>query len=200
MQFLKLMLAFAPWLAFLFIAHDSLFRLKVGLIVALILSIVMGVMKLHRGVILWVGLAFFSCSTLAVVWLENVWTVRHMGILANSAMALATWYTVAVKRPFTMDYARDTTPQALWSHPAFLRTNMIITSVWGLCFTLNTGLAWHKMSQHDLPDWGYEVISYTFLLLCAIISTWYPAYLKHQRTAQTGGASLEIEKKSKGPG
>jgi len=183
MQFLKLLLGFAPWLAFLFIAHGSLFRLKVGLIIALLLSIIMGLMKLHRGVILWVGLVFFSVSTLAVVWLENMWTMRHMGILANSAMALATWYTVAVKRPFTMDYARDNTPQALWSEPAFLRTNMIITSAWAACFTINAVLAWHKMSRHDLPDWGYEVISYTFMLLCALISTWYPAHLKRQRAA-----------------
>ena len=184
MQFLKLLLGFAPWLAFLFIAHDSLFRLKVGLIVALLLSIVMGLMRLHRGVILWVGLVFFSCSTLAVVWLENMWTMRHMGILANSAMALATWYTMAVKRPFTMDYAREHTDPALWSHPAFLRTNMIITSAWASCFTINAFVAWHKMSLHNLPDWGYEVISYTFMLLCAITSTWYPAHLKRQRAAQ----------------
>jgi hypothetical protein len=60
MFFLKLILAFAPWLAFLIIAHGSLFRLKLGLIVALVLSIGMGVARLHRGVILWVGLVFFA--------------------------------------------------------------------------------------------------------------------------------------------
>lgn len=189
MQFLKLLLGFAPWLAFLFIAHDSLFRLKVGLVVALLLSIAMGLMRLHRGVILWVGLIFFSASTLAVIWFENMWTVRHMGILANSAMAVATWYTVLVKRPFTMDYARDHTPPELWSHPAFLHTNLIITSAWSLCFTLNAVVAWHKMSLHSLPDWQYEAISYTFMLLCAMTSTWYPAYLKRQRAALAGTAS-----------
>ena len=38
MSFLKLLLAFLPWLSFLVIAHGSLFRLKLGLVVALILS------------------------------------------------------------------------------------------------------------------------------------------------------------------
>ena len=184
MQFLKLLLGFAPWLAFLFIAHGSLFRLKVGLVVALVLAVVMGLMRLHRGVILWVGVVFFSASTLVVIGFEDMWTVRHMGVLANSAMALATWYTVAVKRPFTMDYARDHTPQALWSSPAFLRTNLIITSAWSTCFTLNAGLAWHKMALHRLPDWGYEVISYALMLSCAILSTWYPAHLKRRQAAQ----------------
>lgn len=185
MQFLKLLLGFAPWLAFLFIAHGSLFRLKVGLIVALVLAVAMGLMRLHRGVILWVGLVFFSVSTLAVIGFEDMWTVRHMGVLANGAMAVATWYTVAVKRPFTMDYARDHTPPELWSHPTFLRTNQIITSAWATCFTLNAGLAWHKMALHRLPDWGYEAISYTLLLSCAVLSTWYPAHLKRRRAAPT---------------
>jgi hypothetical protein len=184
MQFLKLLLGFAPWLAFLFIAHGGLFRLKVGLVVALVLAVVMGLMRLHRGVILWVGLIFFGVSTLLVIGFEDMWTVRHMGVLANSAMALATWYTVAVKRPFTMDYARDHTPPELWSHPTFLRTNLIITSAWSTCFTLNAVLAWHKMALHQLPDWGYEVISYALLLSCAILSTWYPAHLKRQRAGQ----------------
>ena len=49
-------MAFAPWLAFLIIAQGSLLRLKLGLVVALALSVVMGVTRLHRGIILWVGL------------------------------------------------------------------------------------------------------------------------------------------------
>jgi hypothetical protein len=52
MSFLKLLLSFAPWISFLIIAQGSLPRLKIGLIVALLISIGMGVARLHRGVIL----------------------------------------------------------------------------------------------------------------------------------------------------
>ena len=48
MSLLKLLLAFAPWLSFLIIARGSLFNLKLGLTVALVLSVVMGVARLHR--------------------------------------------------------------------------------------------------------------------------------------------------------
>lgn len=61
MGILKLLLAFAPWLAFLFIAHGSLLRLKIGLVVALALSVVMGVTRLHRG--LSSGWAWFSSAS-----------------------------------------------------------------------------------------------------------------------------------------
>ena len=59
-MFFKLILAFSPWLAFLLIAHDSLFRLKLGLAVGLVLSVVMGITRLHRGDHLMGGIDFLQ--------------------------------------------------------------------------------------------------------------------------------------------
>ncbi len=39
LPFLRLLLAFAPWIAFLIFAQGSLFRLKFGLAIALTLSV-----------------------------------------------------------------------------------------------------------------------------------------------------------------
>ena len=78
-MFFKLLLAFSPWLAFLFIASGGLFRLKLGLAVGLVLCVVMGITRLHRGVILWVGLLFFSSALLAVAGFNSMWTAKHMG-------------------------------------------------------------------------------------------------------------------------
>lgn len=181
MPFLKLILGFAPWLAFLIIAHDSLFRLKLGLVVALVLSLIMGILRLHRGIILWVGLAFFSSATVAVVFLENMWTVRYMGILSHGALAIATWYTLAVKRPFTMDYARAHTDPSIWNHPEFLRTNMIVTLVWALCFTGGALVAWIKMEWRGLPDWEYELVSYALMFFGVVFTNAYPAFVRQKR-------------------
>ncbi len=184
MAFFKILLAFAPWLSFLFIAHGSLFRLKLGLVVALILSIVMGVARLHRGIILWVGLAFFTFSSVAVVLLNHMWTVKHMGLLASGTLAASTWLTIAIRKPFTLDYAREHTPPSLWESPFFIRTNIIITSVWGMVFTINTVLAWGKMEHFVLPEWGYEVLSYIFMLGSAAFTTWYPNFVRNRQESE----------------
>jgi hypothetical protein len=181
LSFLKLLLAFAPWLSFLVIAQGSLLRLKLGLVVALVLSVVMGLSHLHRGVILWTGLTFFSYATIAVALLNDVWTARHMGVLANGALALASWLTIAVRKPFSLDYAREHTDPSLWNTRAFIRTNVVITSAWALVFTVNTVLAWGKMVQFILPEWGYEVISYSLLIVTAAMTIWYP---NHRRRIQ----------------
>ncbi len=187
MQVVKLVLAFAPWLAFLLIAQGSMLRLKAGLLVALSLCVVMGLARLHRGIILWVGLLFFSAATLAVVGFENLWTVQYMGILANGTLACSTWLTVALKKPFTLEYSREHTAPSLWNDPLFIRSNMLITSAWGLAFTLNAVLAWGKLERLVLPEWGYEVVSYSILAATVAFTTWYPKALRQRRLSAQGG-------------
>ncbi len=187
MSFFKLLLAFAPWISFLIIARDSLFRLKLGLVVALVLVVVMGITRLHRGVILWAGLVFFTYATAAVVVLNNMWTAQHMGVMANGALAVSTWLTIAIRKPFTLDYAREHTDPSLWDNPLFIRANVVIASVWGLAFSVNTLLAWGKMKHFILSELGYEVISYTLLIGTAVFTTWYPNYLRRRRELEERG-------------
>jgi hypothetical protein len=184
MSFFKMLLSFAPWLSFLIIAHGSMFRLKVGIIVAAILSVVMAVTKLHRGVIMWVGLLFFSYAIVAVLFMNNMWTVRHMGVLANGALALGTWAGIVFKRPFTLEYAREHTDPSLWNNPLFLKTNYLLTSIWAAVFSINAGMALQRMTHPVLPALAYELISYTLLILAMFFSTWYPKYLAQKRIAE----------------
>ncbi len=180
MQFLKLLFGFAPWIAFLAIAQGSLFRLKAGLIVAAVLTVAMAVLRLHRGAIMWVGLAFFTYASVAVLLFNHMWTIINMGILANAALAAGTWVTMAMGKPFTLEYAREHTDPSLWEHPGFIRLNNTLTSVWGAVFTINTAVAWLKTYDKSLPEWGYEVTSYTFLLAAMVISNVYPEMVKRR--------------------
>lgn len=187
--FFKMLLGFAPWISFLVIAHDSLFRLKLGIVVAALLTIVMAVTRLHRGVIMWVGIAFFAYATVAVVILNDMWAARYMGVLANGALAVGTWAGVALKRPFTLEYSREHTDPALWSHPIFVRTNYLLTMMWGTVFTINATLALQRALAPAMPGWAYEAMSYTLLIGAMFMSTWYPERLKRRREAQAVEAS-----------
>ena len=138
MSFVKLLLSFAPWIAFLVIARDTVARVEIGLVAALVASVVMAVLKLHRGIIMWVGLVFFSAATIAVLGFHNMWTVRHLGVMANGALALGSWITLLIGRPFTLEYARAHTDPAKWHDPLFIRVNVLLTTVWAAVFTVNT--------------------------------------------------------------
>jgi len=177
-SFFKLLLTFAPWLAFMIIGPHSL---TVGLLVALALSVVMGVTGLHRGVVLWSGLLFFSYATVSVALLHDMWTVRYMSVLANSFLAASSWLGIAIKKPFSLDYAREHTDPSLWTNPDFIRTNVIITAAWASVFTVDAILAWGKTAHFVLPDLAYDVISYAFLIGTAAFTSRYPEYRRRLR-------------------
>lgn len=183
MSFFKMLWSFAPWISFLIIARDTMFQLKLGIVVAAVLSVVMAVTRLHRGVIMWAGFLFFGYAIVAVVILNDMWAVRHMGILANGALAAGVWGGILFKRPFTLEYAREHTDPSLWEHPAFLRINYLLTAMWASVFSVSALLAWHRSTPSPMPGWVYEVISYSLLLSAMLMSTWYPQVLKRRREA-----------------
>ena len=181
--FLKLLISFAPWLSFLIIARDSLLRVEIGLGVALVLTVAMGLLRLHRGIILWVGLVFFGAASVAVMGFNDTWTLRHLGVLANGALALGAWLTIALGKPFTLDYAKEHVDPSLWNEPRFIRTNVLMTGVWASTFTINAMLAFGKMQQIALSELSYELLSYAMLIGTAIFTVWYPEHLRRQRAA-----------------
>lgn len=184
MLFLRLILGFAPWLAFLIIAHGSLFSLKLGLVVALALSIVMAITRLHRGIIMWVGLIFFSAAVLLVVGLNTLWTVRYMGVLASGVLSISSWTTLLIGRPFTLDYARQHVDPALWNDPRFLSVNRRLTAAWGVAFTINALLAFGKMHRFAMEPLGYELLSYACLVGTALFTSWYPGHVRRRARTQ----------------
>ncbi len=194
MMFLRLVAGFAPWIAFLLIAQGSLLRVKIGLAAALAFSIIMGVLGLHRGIILWAGLAFFAVAAVAIIGFDSLWMLRHLGVLANGTLALAAWATIAAGRPFTLDYARQHTDPALWRAPAFIRANVVIASVWAAVFAVNTLLAFVRMlaGGSGAHGWIFDVASHGLLVATAAFTAWYPGFLRRRvarmKTAGTPGA------------
>lgn len=189
MSFLKLLLSFSPWIAFLAIAHDTMLRVKIGLLVALALSIVLGLARINRGIILWAGLAFFALAFVALAIFENLWVLRHMGVLANGALAVGAWLTLLLGKPFTLDYAKAHVDRALWTDSRFIRSNQVITAVWAAAFTANGAFAYMKMHEAASPGLVWQLAGYGLLVGAAIFTNWYPAYLRRTRiaAAQAGG-------------
>lgn len=188
MSFVKLLFSFTPWIVFLIVAKDTLLRVEIGLVAALVASVVMAILKLHRGIIMWVGMIFFSAATIAVVGFHNMWTIRHLGVIANGALALGTWITLMIGRPFTLEYARAHTDPAKWDDPLFIRVNVLLTTVWGAVFSFNTAVAWVQMKRL-LPEWSCHTLSYAALIGAAAFTSWYPARVRRraQRAHQQSG-------------
>jgi len=65
--------------------------------------------------------------------------LKTYGPIANSfVLAGMAFGTLAMKNPFTYQYAKEDWDKSYWTDPAFIRINEIITSVWGGIFLFNT--------------------------------------------------------------
>lgn len=178
---IKMILVFAPWLAFLVIAQGSLFRLKAGLVTALALCVVLGVMRLHRGVILWAGLLFFTLSTVMVVGFENEFLIKYMGTMTSGFLGLAAWVGICIGKPFTLDYAKEHVDRRIWGDKDFIKSNNVVSSAWALVFTFNALLAYGKMRHFLITGLVYEILSNSMLVVAVIFTSWYTKRARAKR-------------------
>jgi len=150
-----------------------MFRLRAGIIVAAILVVVMAVTKLHRGAILWAGYIFFAFALISVVWLENMWVIRHLGVLATGTLFVSAQLSILVGRPFTEDYAREHVPEELWNSPSFIKGCYTTTAAWAIVFFVNCMLNVVKLSCPETPELIFTLSEYSVLLIGIIFTNIY---------------------------
>jgi len=137
------LMAFAPWVLFGFASGFNHWHLASG--GGLILCVLyLAVMRL-RGVSIklmdWTTLAFFAIASVLAIGMESAIFPVYNAVIAWSCFALAAWGSVAIGHPFTTAYARETAPPEFWTHPIFVRLNLLMTLVWCGLMTVNIGFA-----------------------------------------------------------
>lgn len=132
----------APWVLMSLIAGPG--RFEEAASAALGLTLVTMWAGWRRGVpvhlLEWFAAVFFGA--LAVIGLVAPpavidWLQLWSGEVSNIALALFAVVTLLIGRPFTLAYARDTTPREHWDSPLFRRVNYVISAAWALAFTVS---------------------------------------------------------------
>jgi len=55
-------------------------------------------------------------------------------LIINGGLMLIVLASLAMKKPFTLPYAKETTPPPIWDLPIFLQVNTTISSAWAAAF------------------------------------------------------------------
>ena len=100
------------------------------------------------------------------------------GPIANSlVLAGMAFSTLAMKNPFTYQYAKEDWDKSYWNDPAFIRINVIITSVWGGIFLFNTLLGSLAVFAFPAQELLFAVILPNVGVVAGIVfSSRFPAY------------------------
>jgi hypothetical protein len=171
---LKILVGFLPWILFAIMAGPPLIRLEAALAVALAATLALGLNQLRKGFFLtWGSLLFFSLSFILVAFLKNLWVAEHMDLLARATLAAIAWGSIIAGRPFTLQYARESVPEALWRTPGFIHTGYFISLVWGVIFLLGLGACWFRPYLDQVAGWLYPLLATGTMFLGVIFTQWY---------------------------
>ncbi|MFE3602467.1 hypothetical protein [Streptomyces sp. NPDC059142] len=185
-------LGLLPWIIFAVVVGPGRFELGVGLSLACAVAVVLAgrIWRPHGS---WkllevCDVAFFG--VLAVVgalatpgalrWLET-----YAGEIANLALVVIAFGSMALRSPFTLPYAREQVPRAHWGSPVFLRTNYLITGVWGAAFLVAAVAGGYAdLVQHD-PDniWTGWIVQIAAIVVALRFTRWYPARVRARAAA-----------------
>lgn len=178
-----------PWIVFSVLVGPGRFEFAVAVSLAIAL-LVLVVDRLRRpgtsvkilevsDVVFFAALAivglFASAGTLH--WLET-----YSGELSNFALVAIAFGSMAVREPFTVQYAREQVDRSLWKTRGFLHTNYVITAVWGLAFLVAAvaGLVGDLVLRQPDNIWTNWVIQIGAIIVALRFTEWYPPVVRER--------------------
>ena len=96
--------------------------------------------------------------------------------------------SLAIRQPFTLQYAREVVDTETARMPGFMRANYIITGAWTGAFLLMMIANVLMIYVPGLPLWSGLVIAFAARNSAVYFTKWYPAYRKAKYAAPPANA------------
>lgn len=195
---------FAPWIAYWALIGSVSFRLAV--LVAFGISLAVTAAPFVRGerpkVFELGGLAVFAALLVVTFATNDDFLERWIQPLTNGGILAVSAVSLAIGRPFTLEYARDAVTPDVAAKPGFTFINSIITGVWTAAFAVMTvsaaippiveGDATIREGGSTLSIIGYWVVPFSALGLAAAFSGRFPDWF----VARIGGPAAPAPAKA----
>lgn len=181
-----ILLAFAPFIAFAVVDRVAgpLAGLIIGAIVSLVLLARDWLFTRRSLKILDVGTALlFAGLVLYSLLVKPTWSVIAVRLCVDSGLLLIVLVSIAVRHPFTMQYAREQVKPEFWSSSEFRRTNYIITGIWALAFAVMVAAELILLYAPGLPPRRGIIVIILALVGAVKFTGWYPEHVRTRTTS-----------------
>jgi hypothetical protein len=163
-----------------------------GLIGAFAVSSLLCVRMWRRGEavkILEVGsLVLFGLLTAYTLLAAPRWTVATVRLAVDGGLLAIALVSLAIDRPFTLQYARERVPEQFWGLPIFLTTNRIITAVWAGAFAIHVATDGAAEYVLAIPIWIDVAVAIAAFLGAVWFTRWYPEAVRRRAIASATSA------------
>jgi len=175
---MQMLLAFAPFIAFALLSRSVPVTLALAAAALVALAqLANDVLRHRRSVkILEVGTVLLFGGLAAVAWMRGgAWGIAEVRFWVDGGLFLIVAFSMLIRQPFTLQYAREQVSAEIAARPQFLRFNQVISGVWALAF-LVLAIADHVMAHMpQVPLWIGIAASVGALVFAFWFTGWYPA-------------------------
>ncbi|MFD8632584.1 hypothetical protein [Streptomyces sp. NPDC059533] len=186
----------APWIIFSLLVGPGRFELAVGLALASAVALIVVSRLVNRGtswkLLELADVAFFAAmAVLGLLASEGTrrWLETYAGEVANISLAVIAFGSMAVRMPFTLQYAREQVDPSIWHSPTFLRTNYMITGAWGAAFLVAAAAgAYGDLVLHNPNNiWTGWIIQILAIVAALKFTVWYPDVVRARAAREAAG-------------
>jgi hypothetical protein len=176
-----ILLAFAPFIVFAIV--DRLIGSEIGLAAGAATSAVLllrDMLSPNRSPkILEIGTFVLFCGLALYGWVGHpIWTVIGVRVCVDSGLLAIVLVSLLIRRPFTVQYARERVAQEHWSSSEFIRANYVITSVWALAFAVMVIAELALLYVPGLPQKAGVIVIIIAIVGAIKFTGWYPEHIK----------------------
>lgn len=119
---------------------------------------------------------------------DGDWSATEVRLAVDIGTLAIALTSIAIRAPFTLQYARETVDPETTKLPGFLRANYIISWAWTFAFVLMLIANLLTIYLPTLPFWVGLGIGVAARNSAAYFTKWYPAYRRAKYATPPAGA------------
>lgn len=174
MKRLSWITTFLPWIIFDLLSAQSP---ALSLPFAIAICCLFSYSKLRRGFILeWGSLLFFTAAYIDFQFFHHQWLTQHRSLVSSLFFVGVAGFSLLIRQPFTLQYAKLQVEKQKWDSPHFMRINQWMTGGFGLIFL--AGMLGSLYCLHHPGLFSKWLIEGITLLVQGVFITQFPKWYK----------------------
>lgn len=169
-----------PWIIYwLFISFNKIEMAAIsGLITTLIVILLDSMKKLHIKILQLGGLIFFLILSSLYFFIDLNKIGKWGGAIGEVAITLIIFISILIKKPFSIQFAKETTPKEVWDTKRFLHINYVISWVWFFALLINSIFSFLFVTIMPVKTWVNWVVALSFVAFAIIFTNIYKKHAK----------------------
>lgn len=110
------------------------------------------------------------------------WSKNWTSVLINGSLLVLVLFSIAIKKPFTLQFAMEKVPEAYWGTDTFVWINLVISWAWAANFALSLAFSLGYIYLYPHSDVLRIIPGLVILFITLQFTARFPSYMKTRRT------------------